>query len=781
MKMVKMDRLVWVGALLLSAVFVSVMISPFTFNDSIYTRKVANADSLFLVLMVEHGTDRLLNNPADYYSAPFLYPDPTAMRLSSTYLTHSLMALPFKLFSPGHPYLLGEIARFLAVFISFISTCYLLIKLGISRYPALLITIILLLIMLNAASIDRYQSLSFGWLAIAMICVLVIVDREKSPWYLYLALGSSLFLLVHASVYMVVALMAIFPVFLPLLFQLRAIPNLKNKIFTALSTLFITGGLIVLSLLPWLQRRWDLGAFATKEFVNIKRWYEAKPHQFFFGMPEFQKSIFSPSALDNGAFPGWGIIILAIVALVTAMTAASRNKHTAISGQKMLIRKLDAVRNIIFAVWTIAFCGSYFFAKSDFPAVLINDSLLFIGVVFWILSLCFAKTTDWKKEDWQKFAGSLLLLAGVILILFSLGNRIEAADGATVISNGVFSWCATIFPPVNQFRFLYRLTSFGFWFAGLGISLLVYSSLRIFPGKVRMVVFSAITILSVMPWLQSEFSPSSFGEMPEGYAMLKESEGKGGLLELPVTKWTHPLAMDRMHWQRQHGRPIVDGVNSIAPPWFTLATEVFNTFPSLESRLLMAQWQIDTVIVDSGLYVMDGSVDIPAGEVAGKKEKSGYLLLDINYRDKKEVDAVFRERVLSGGEMAARISDEGLNISLSDGNTFYETAPLFNEKIYPQFIIEKGETLTGLKLDYGFGIGLKIPSRVIVEAWKDGNWLDVTKGQTGRFIKSRIADKLLNQKPGIVWVEVEAEGLKEFRVRSSRANWQLPELRLILK
>ena len=766
----------WFGLILIPvALVISFLISPFSFDDKIHTRRVANADSLFLALMVDHGVERLTSDPFNYYSAPFLYPDPLPMRLSSTYLTHSLIAIPFKGLAHGNPYILGEISRYLAVLISFFASFVLFQELGLKRFPALLATCSVLLIALNAASIERFQSLSFGWLALSIITLMEIIRHEEVPLYQYLILGMSLFLLVHASVYMVVALLAISPVFLAAIINIHKVPRVKAKLLPLGITIGLTLTATALSLFPWLSNRWDLGVFASEDFVAVKRWYETKVHQFFASLPEFADSFLSPAPLQNGAFPGWGFVCLVVLVVGFSIWWLCKNDNW-----KKKVQLTGHIRNALLVVWLIVYALCYFLAEGGFQFYILVDVFLAGLILSWMLKICLQFWKGKSTEDFYSAVASMFVLVGFLLVLFSLGGDQLSVKGAC-ISKGVFGFSSLILPPVNQFRFLYRMTSLGGWFMGIGLLTRLNLQLRGWKADREIALFGLVALVSVLPWLQMQYSFVEFEEMPEIYRSLEKSEKRGGLLELPMTIWTDPLAMNRMQWQRQHGRKIVDGVNSTAPPWYPIASEVFNSFTSLECRKLMAAWKIETVVIDSDKFEIQREDLVKFPELKLLKENDNYLLYDYFGVEEYGGRQILSKITIRGEKHPAMMDDPIMGKLLSDGNSFYDNAPELSREDRLIFTLAEGESLEGVELIYGFGIGLKIPERIWIEAEIAGVWQDVTKGQTGRFLRARAANLLLHQKFADLCVGVSEARAKRFRIRSSRAKWHLPELRLILK
>lgn len=782
----------WAGVLALS-VCAALLVTPITGTpeDTIFTRNNSNADPIHLAATISHGTDSLLTNPFGYYSPPFLYPDPNSTRSADTYLSESILALVLRFIVGDRPLLIVALARIVTAILSAVCTTLLLREFGVRRSLALAGGMLSILILTYGASIDRIQSMSNQWIALAVFFTARIYKGKKTFWNAA-GLGASLFLLVHASIYTSVMLCSIAPFFVPVLFTCRRAPQSLCKTGIVAVTVLITAVLTAISMWPWLTDRWDMGIYAQPEFLEIKRWHSAYLGPLAFTPPEIKTFgiPFMPATRFDGYYPGHAvvlaIVLIAAFSLITVFRKADEPKHKPLSNvnDKSLKKRLFIIAcvlkyvlgAVLIAVMLARLLGITVFQMQG-PAV---DVLIWGLLISWMLQLGL-----WDNP-WRGTASSLsflacaFFLAATVLFLLSFGSPIKLFINGPDIAAGIFNFNSLIFPPLGQLRFLYRITAFAGWFLFVGLALRLELSMRSFHKRLPVLMALLLIFTATAGWLDSNFGTIYDRKMPDGYKLLDNSEGEGGLLELPMTRWNSDKAMFRMLWQRQHKRPIVDGLTSQAPPWYLHANEVFNTFPSLECLWLMNKWNIDSALIEEPFegwrnrMLQTEKYLIPRGEI------EGWVLFDIEQAEDSgltEIDGLAESLVWIVPQTAAGQQEQDL---LSDGSTFYLRGIRMEAARALTFEIDKGQLLRAVMIDYGYAFAAHIPSRIEIQAFLGGHWRDVVSRRSGRFLRARAADLLMRRKPAKLVMTIKPTEASKFRIAAKRDVWHIPELRISL-
>ena len=62
-----------------------------------------------------------------------------------------------------------------------------------------------------------------------------------------------------------------------------------------------------------------------------------------------------------------------------------------------------------------------------------------------------------------------------------------------------------------------------------------------------------------------------------------------------------------------------------------------------------------------------------------------------------------------------------------------------------------------------------------------GQWRDLTVNSTGRFLRARAADLLMQSTPAKLIINIRSSEASEFRLVASNRRWHLPELRLCVE
>jgi hypothetical protein len=289
-----------------------------------------------------------------------------------------------------------------------------------------------------------------------------------------------------------------------------------------------------------------------------------------------------------------------------------------------------------------------------------------------------------------------------------------------------------------------------------------------------MIVSTLLIAVAFTGIIGSEFGVTVLNEIPDGYRLLDASTEKGGLLELPLIRWNNRLAVFRMAWQREHGRPIVDGMTSQAPPWFRHAREVFNTFPSDECLWLMRRWRIDSVLISEPFREIETAA-LSRGDGIQRGVLKDWKLYDIK---SKNVAAFATDDLAETFEWKTPKTAPNRQALLTDGATYYTKAVELDADENLEFEINKDKTLNAIKIDYGYGFNARIPSRIEVEGLINGRWEKVVSHKSGRFLRARAADLLLHRKPARLVITVKPVRASRFRLRAERKSWHIPELRV---
>jgi len=758
-------------------------------EQTIFTRADNNTDPVHLSAVVSHGIDKLLSDPLGYYSPPYLYPDPNSLRSITTFLSETLLALPIRIVVGDRPLLYTALARFLTVVLSALFITLMLRELGLGRSMALAGGPLSVLLVTYGIFIDRIQSLSLQWLALALFFAVRICRGKKVRWSVA-GLIVSLFLLVHASIYTSVMLLAAAPFLLPLLFSGMGSDRFRHNIgVLALATLaaaLVTG----LSMAPWLFDRWDMGVYSQQEFMEVKRWHAADLGNVLLSPPELEKSVmpFMPAVNPDGYYPGHALVLALLLSLALPLAALFvRRKgnapphETASSANKFryAVFRLSSVLTLTFGWMLLAVFAAWLFGLGPLRLQGVAVDLLIWGLLIsWLVRLS-TWSAPWRGgAETISFLASTALLLATVLFLLALGSPIKLFSGGQEIATGIFGFVSQLIPPLSQLRAVKRIIPLAGWFFLMAIVLRTDLGARRFPRWIAAAVSALLVSTAAAGWLGVEFGIARSAEIPEGYGLLRNSAASGGLLELPMSKWNSRLAVYRMIWQRKHGRPIVDGVNSQAPPWFGHARDVFNSFPSRECLWLIRRWNIDSALVRSPFEGLEEALSPSMEGIVPRGRHGAWTLFDIE----SEGDIIdFRDYELAESlpwEPPKVDLDPDEQRLLTDERTFVSKAVLLEDNAGLGFEIEAGGILKAVLIDYGYALGAKIPSRIEVQGYRSGRWRNLTFKRTGSYLRARAADLLLRRKPARLVIVVRPSGATRFRLKADKRTWHLPEMRI---
>jgi hypothetical protein len=781
----------WLLAGVLS-MLAALTVSPLTANPErvIFSRADRNTDTLFQAVDVSNGVDKLLSDPFNYYTRQYLYPDHNQLRLTDTFLSEALLAAPLRILFSDKWLLIASLARIFTVILTALATMLMLREFGVGRWAAITGGLLAVLVSNYGIHIDRIQTLSLQWPALAVFFA-VRLCKGKNGLINSVGLAASLFLLVHSSIYTAVMLVSLVPFFIPVFVTGgRGVPGYWRKV-AALTLVTATAALLVATAMwPWLTDRWDLGAYLEKEFREVRRFNTSCIGPLIKSPPEFINTAMPlmPAVRYDGYYPGHalilavlGVVLFGIASRADRQKADIRPPPTQPRGKGIIaLYRCSGFLTAVAGSLTAIILGSWAFG---FRPLQING--LLVDVLIWgTLAGWVVKLACWP-QPWsggpatKNFLGSASFLAATVLFLLAQGSPIRNYATGPVIANGIFGPESLLFPPLGELRFLYRITATAslFLIAGLALRLDMHAKAK----HERLVpVFSAfLIIISFAGWIGAGFGEVASPALPEGYSLLKDSSGRGGLLELPLPVWTSHLAVYRIVWQREYGRSIVDGSSSLEPPWFAHAREVLNSFPSQESIWLLRRWKVGSVLAQSDFLKGGGTLLTNKKGVVFEGSRGGMVLFDIDITSESHG---FRDDQLSDSArwLVPHFNSPAIAARLSDRITFHTKSIVLKSGQTLDFRIDPGDRLEAVMIDYGFALGAEIPSSLKVLAELDGEWRDITKGRTGGFLRSRTADLLLNRKPAKLVIEVKQVRATRFRLHGYRASWQLPELRVML-
>ena len=233
--------------------------------------------------------------------------------------------------------------------------------------------------------------------------------------------------------------------------------------------------------------------------------------------------------------------------------------------------------------------------------------------------------------------------------------------------------------------------------------------------------------------------------------------------------------IQRMGWQREHGRPILSGYTGYPPAWYPHAMYVFNGFPSAESLWLAKKWGIETVLISGG--------DEPIGNASSLQDdlifrgKSGSLCLyDIeSSAEPQNFDS--RPGGLNWVVPAIRASRKR-QARIGDGSTTLGSSIRIESAEGLEFRIPDGRSLVAVEIDYGYGLLTNIPSDIRLMGIAGDREFDLTRGGSGRFLRARAADLLMNRKPVRLIIVAQPNRITRFRLVANRPGRHVPELRV---
>ncbi len=779
-----------IAALLSLAAALLVLAPPLDTDNPMTTRPFGSLDPLQSSVLLRFNVDALMHDPLSYHSPPFLYPDPNPMRGTEPIISESLLAVPLRIVLGDRPALVFTALRILTLVLLALFTTLLLRELSVR--PSLALTGGLLSVLISTTVIftDRIQDISLQWVVLALFFA-AKVWKGGRLWHL-VGFCCSCFLAVCASMYTTAMLLVTIPFLTPLLITQRGRGTWIRSAKLALAGM--AASLASLAFLwPWITNRWDLDSFLTPVSSATKMIKSTRLIDAAYSPPEFEQawSLVWPPSIIDGYSPGAGplLALLALGAMALIVTFRSlRSRGIAKNrpqGLRELIFRSTKFIIIIIGGFLAAVAAAVILDQasiwfSGFPI----DAALWILIVSWCLRLAIWPNPWSDSESAMKIIASAAYLAALILFLLSMGSPAVVLRYEAVLLQGIFEPLSRIALPLNHLRELRRCLMLTGWTFVFATALSLERRVRHFPKVVPPILAIAVLALSFGGFLGIELKTVNMPSLPDGYELIRRSKGQDGLLELPYTRWNQIYSVRRMYLQPSHGRPIVSGYTGFAPGWYRSAHACFNSFPSPESLFLIRAWNIDTVLIGPGWpRTIDPARRLPRG-VVFRGRRGNWMLFDIRPGRKQlpHVSPPDSELVWTAPLHASAEDSSSETFSLaSDGSVSVSDAAIVTDPQGIGFRVPYGKKLRAVELDYGRGELFIVPLRVRVMGLVRGQWRDLTVNSTGRFLRARAADLLMQSTPAKLIINIRSSEASEFRLVASNRRWHLPELRLCVE
>ena len=763
---------------------------PPDLESTVVTRHHHGSDPLHTAVLLRFDVDSLLHHPSRYFQPPFLYPDPNPMRGTEPLIAEALLAVPFRLVLGDRPAPVFTWVRIVTLALLTFGTGLMLRELGTSHALALLGGGLAVLVTTTPFFFDRLQAVSLQWLPLGVFFAARYWRRGRVAQAV--AFGACLFLTIQASLYTTVMLLAVAPFLLPLLW--RGLTHDRRRALVLGAAALVAGGVSLLVLWPYLGQRADVAVYSSPSFAREKSWGAAALNALLTTPPEYEPNRWPPapparwdgSYPDAAVYPGAAFVLLvgavALLALLDAV-AARRGRGRALPPETpgAFGRSKWALALLLAAlVGTVAHSAR---AGPTSATQLVAGVLLWGTLGCWWVRLALWPTSG-NADNGLRLLASAASLAALVLLLLSFGSPIRLDALGPPLLEGLFGPLSSVLTPLRELRELKRFLLPAGWAAVVGFVLMLELHLRRRPRALATALAVALLALGVGERLRADTKKVFVPLPPAPYALLEDSSGTGGLLELPFERWGRVRAVHRMLWQPSHGRPVVAGKTGIDPGWYTPARDVFNEFPSEESVRLMRAWGLDSVL-DRRREVapLDGDT-LPAGVVLrGRQNEQGgqreWRLFDLVPLDPTPTLApepapgpgTWRQPEAAAGDAAASLATDA---SLDTAGEI--TSPKGLELRIPD-----GGTVAALELDYGPGRFNRVPPQLSVLGLVDGAWEDLTLPASGVLLRARAADQLLRRQSARLVVTLQPSSARRLRLVSSRVPWDLPEVRVRLR
>jgi hypothetical protein len=744
---------------------------PPDIETTVVTRRHHGADPLLSAVLLRFGVDSLLHHPSRYFQPPFLFPDPNPLRGTEPLVAEALLAVPFRVALGDRPATVYTSVKIVTLALLTLGTGLLLRELGVGLGLCLLGGGLAVLVTTTVVFADRLQAVSLQWLPFSVL--FAVRFWRRGGLVHAAAFAACVFLTVQASLYTAVMLLAAAPFLAPLLLVLRGGPESRRRVTGLALGTALAGGVSLLVLRPYVADRADVAAYSTAAYAPEKVWNAAalvdplaSPPEY--GLPGWR---LAPGPSWDGLYPGTGFVLLvlglAALALVDAVRAerpprgapASSHAHGA-TGRLLGLFLAGLAGAVTLSALTGAGAG----------ARLAAGAFLWATLVTWWLRLAL-----WPRpatiEARLGLAASATAFAAFVCILLGLGSPISLHYGEPLFE-GLFGPLSAVLPPLREMREVKRFLVPAGWAAVVAATLALELRLR---GRSRVLgpAFAGIVLLvSLAERLQADTRKAFLPPPPEPYALLRESDRHGGLLELPFDEWGRIASVHRMLWQPSHGRPIVAGRTGLDPAWYSPARRVFDEFPSEESLLLLRSWGVDSVLdARPGPEPKwpDG-VRLRGRQMGSEGE---WRLVDVLPGGDR--DPLGPEPSPEPGAWETPEAQGGGDALLAaDGSV--ETAAEIES---PEgLVLRASGPVSAVELDCGLGRFGRVPSSLRVLGLVGNAWLDLTEEPTGGHLRARAANQLLRERTARLVVRLRPGQASLLRLVSADVPWDLPEVRV---
>ena len=547
---------------------------PPDLERSVVTRRHHGSDPLLSAALLRFDVESLLRHPTRYFTPPILFPDPNPLRGTEPLLSQALVALPFRLALGDRPAAVYTCVKLATLALVAVFTGLLLRELGVRAALCLLGGGLAVLVGTMPVFVDRLQAVSIQWLPLAGLFASRFLRRARPVDAALFTLCA--FLGVQSSLYTTVMLLVPLPFVVPALWSRRREAWRRGRpLVAALAAAAVLSGAV---LWPYLHRRADVAAYSSPAYAAVKTWQPAALGSLAISPPEYAQWPLGPAADWQGLFPGTAFVLLlaacAVLAASAALAAAARGSRAREEAANPAWRLTKPLLCAALALLAIAVAWSA--RSSAGQLALVADAALWTSLVAWSLRLALwpaAAGEDGAAPD-RYLVGllaSATALAAFVLCLVSLGSPVRwQADGEPLLL-GIFEPLSRVLVPVRELRELNRCLLPAGWLAVVAAVLTLERRLRTLPAARARALANALAalvlLLGLAERLVADTRKGTAPEPPDGYSLLRQSAGQGGVLELPFDPWGRIDSVYRMLWQPSHGRPIVAGRTGIEPGW----------------------------------------------------------------------------------------------------------------------------------------------------------------------------------------------------------------------
>ena len=737
-------------------------------ETSVVTRRHHGADPLLSAVLLRFGASSLLESPARYFSPPILYPDRNPLRGTEPLVAEALLAVPFRVVLGDRPALVFTGVKIATLALLAFATGLLLRELGVRLGLCLLAAGLSAMAATTTVFADRLQAVSLQWLPLALLFA-VRFWRGGRAWHAA-AFGACLFLHVQASLYTAVMFVGVAPFLAPLLRPLLAAPGARRRLPGLAAASVAAAVLSLLVLWPYAADRADVAAYSTAGYVAEKNWNPIFLGHVVTSPPEYPpaRHRLAPRISWDGVYPGTAFLLF--VACAAALALLDRGGPVVADPSPAAKSGLLLLFGVLLGVAGLSLASG----ASGLTRGIATAALWGALAVWWLRLLRWPATVD---DALPRLSASALFLASVVLLLLALGSPVSFGYGSDPLFAGLFQPLSSVLVPLREMRELKRFLLPAGWAAIAATAIALELRLRQRPPVVGHVLAAVLLAIAFVERLDADTRRASLPGVPQPYALLERSQGKGGLLELPFDEWGRIASIHRMLWQPSHGRPIVAGKTGLDPAWYTPAFQVFNDFPSEESLWLLRAWGIDSVLDGRG----GAEPQWPAGvERRGTAEgpRGEWRLLDLTPGGESEdrlAEPEPGDGVWQAASPAADGDAEAVRLA-SDGSL--DTALELNGPAGLVVATPPGFLPRALELDYGSGRFSRVPARLRVLGRDGGEWAELTEEPSGRHLRARAANQLLRLRSARLVVRLRPGPARELRLVADAEVWDLPELRL---